>query len=217
MAQPYSLEANKRTMTGKRVRKLRAQGVTPGVIYGTVVEDPIPITVEERSLLRMYQSIGNSSLLDLNLDGDTYTVYIRNLQMDPIKRQAVHAEFFAPNLRVAMTASVPLHLVGEPKDDRLVVMHVRDTVELRGLPTDLPGAIDVDVSSLETADDSILVGDLALPENVELITSPDEMIVRLTEPQVAAEEEPEVEGVEGEEAAEAAEAPADEEPDESGD
>lgn len=197
MAQAYTLDASIRTMTGKRVRKLRVTGDIPAVIYGSVVSEPISITVAERELVRTYQAIGGSTLLDLQLDGNTYTVYIRNLHMNPIKRRPIHAEFFAPNLTVAMAAHIPVHLVGESMSPRLVVMHTRDWVELRGLPANLPGAIDVDISGLEEVDDSIFVRDLVLPEGVELITDPDEMIVRLTEPQLVEEEE--VEGEESDE------------------
>lgn len=211
MAQAVSLEANKRTMTGKRVRQLRAKGQIPAVIYGTVVPDPISITVAERDLLRTYQAVGGSTMIDLNVDGDSYTVYIRNLHMNPVARKPLHAEFFAPNLLMAMTASVPIHLRGEPDNDRLIVMHTRDSVELHGLPANLPGAMDVDISGLVAVDDSIFVRDLPLPEGVELVTDPDELIVRLTEPRVAeAEEEVAVEGVEGEEAAEGEEPESDE-------
>lgn len=189
MAHQYSLDATKRTMTGKRVRKLRMNGQVPAVIYGTVVQDPISITLEERDLMRTYQAIGGSSLMDLHLDDETYAVYIRNLHMNPIKRRPIHAEFFAPDLLVAMTAPVPLHLVGEIEDDRLVVMQTRDTIELRGLPEQLPGAFDVDISGLVEVDDSIFVRDLIAPEGVEIITDEDEMIVRLTEPRMVSEDE----------------------------
>jgi large subunit ribosomal protein L25 len=213
MAHQYSLEATKRTMTGKRVRRLRANGQVPAVVYGTVVQDPISITLEERDLMRTYQAIGGSSLMDLHLDGETYTVYIRNMHMNPIKRRPIHAEFFAPDLLVAMTAPVPLHLVGEVEDDRLVVMQTRDTIELRGLPEELPGAFEVDISGLVEVDDSIFVRDLVAPEGVEIITDEDEMIVRLTEPRMVSEEEEAEEAAIAEAAAEEAaegEEPADE-------
>jgi large subunit ribosomal protein L25 len=114
-------------------------------------------------------------------------------------------------LLVAMTAPVPLHLVGEIEDDRLVVMQTRDTIELRGLPEQLPGAFDVNISGLVEVDDSIFVRDLIAPEGVEIITDEDEMIVRLTEPRMVLEEE---EAEEAEAAEAAAEEAADgEEPD----
>ena len=189
MAHQFSLDATKRTMTGKRVRKLRVNGQVPAVIYGTVVKDPISITLEERDLMRTYQAIGHSSLMDLHLDGETYAVYIRNLHMNPIKRRPIHAEFFAPDLLVEMTAPVPIHLVGEVEDDKLVVMQTRDTIEIRGLPEELPGSFEVDISGLVEADDSIFVRDLVAGKGVTIITDEDEMIVRLTEPQLTVEDE----------------------------
>ncbi len=208
MAQPFSINATKRTMTGKRVRRLRVEGLVPAVIYGTVVEDPISITVDERELQRIYQAIGSFTLLDVNLEGEVYTVYLRNLQSNPIKRRPVHAEFFAPNLRVAMTANVPLHLVGEIKNEALIVTQVRESVELRGLPTDLPGSLEVDISTLVTLDDAIHVSDLAIGDDIEVLTDLEELIARLTEPQLVVDEDEEA--VEGEEAA-AEDAPAGEE------
>jgi large subunit ribosomal protein L25 len=211
MAQPYSLKATKRTMTGKRVRRLRTEGLIPAVIYGTVVDEPISITVEERELQRTYQAIGSFTLLDLDLEGEVYTVYIRNLQSNPIKRRPVHAEFFAPNLRVAMTANVPLHLVGEIGNDALIVTQARESVELRGLPTALPGVLEVDVSTLESLEDAIYVKDLNVGDDVEVLTDGEELIARLTEPQLVVEEDEAAAEGEEEEAAEAAdEAPAEE-------
>lgn len=204
MAQPFSIDATKRTMTGKRVRRLRAEGLVPAVIYGTVVEDPIAITVDERELQRTYQAIGSFTLLDVNLDGEVYTVYLRNLQMNPIKRRPVHAEFFAPNLRVAMTANVPLHLVGEIENDALIVTQARDSVELRGLPTNLPGSLEVDISTLVTLDDAIHVSDLTIGDDVEVLTDADELIARLTEPQLVVDEDEEATEEGDEEAAEEA-------------
>lgn len=198
MAQPYSLEASHRTMTGKRVRKLRTQGLIPAVIYGTVVEKPINVTVAERDLMRTYQAIGGMTLLDVNLDGETHTVYLRNLHVDPIKRRPVHAEFFAPNLRVAMTAAVPVYLSGETQSDRLILTQARESVELRGLPTALPGVVEVDISGLAEVDDAVYVRDLTVADDVEILTDPDELIVRLSEPQLVIEEADEVEAVEGE-------------------
>ncbi len=200
MAHNYSLQASVRTITGKRVRRLRVDGKIPAVIYGPVVTTPVPVIVEERELMRTYQAVGNSTLIDVNVDGESYTVYMRDIQRHPVKRRPLHAEFFAPNLRVAMTAHIPIHLNGEPRSSNLVVMHTHDWVELRGLPANLPSSIEVDISGLEAVDDSIFVRDLVLPEGVELLTDGDELIVRLTEPQLVEEEEAEA----GEEAAEEA-------------
>jgi large subunit ribosomal protein L25 len=104
-----------------------------------------------------------------------------------------------------MSASIPVHLVGESPNMDGVVTQLRDSVEAEGLPTDLPGAIEVDVSGLEEIDDTVWAGDLTMPNAVELLTDPEEPLVRLMAVRIEVEEvEEELEGVEAE-VAEAAE------------
>ncbi len=204
-----SLAATTRTVTGKKVRRLRREGITPGVVYGTVVETPVSVSLDTHDLERLYHNYGASTLVDINVDEtDDYTVYIRNLQTNPVTRQPLHAEFYAPNLTIAMTANVPIVLVGESESTEGVVTQIRDFIELSGLPTDIPAAIEVDISGLLELDDFVAVGELEYGDNIELITDPEEALVRLIEVRVIEEdieEEPtdeeleEGEMVEGEE------------------
>ncbi len=215
------LTAEKRTIIGKRVKRLRREGLVPAVIYGTLVDEPISVTLDARELFRTYIDYGNISLVDVHLDDDTHTVYIRTVQQDPVSRNPLHAELFAPNLLVRMTASIPIILIGESPNLDGVVTQLRDTVDVDGLPTDIPGAIEVDVTGLEEIEDTVWVGDLEMPDNVDLITDEEEPIVRLMEVQIEVEEPEEgdeelegeegVEGEEGEEGEEAAEDDSDEE------
>lgn len=200
-----TLEATERTVIGKKVKALRRDGKVPGVLYGTVVDTPIPVTLDARDLYRTYIDYGSISLIDVTLNGDVHTVYIRDVQQDEISREPLHVELFAPNLLNKMTASVPVILVGESPNLDGVVTQLRDSVELEGLPTDLPGAIEVDVSSLEEIEDAIYASEITVPDNVEMLTDPEEMLVRLMEVRVVEEEEEVVEGEELEEGAEPAE------------
>ena len=197
-----TMEAEERTILGKKVKRLRREGKVPAVIYGTLVENPIPVTVDERDLNRTYIDYGNISLVDVNLNGDVHTVYIRTIHQHPVTRVPMHAELFAPNLLVRMTASIPIILVGESPNLDAVVTQLRDSVDVDGLPTDLPGAIEVDVTGLEEIDDTVWVSDLTMPDGVDLVTDEEEPIVRLMEVRIEIEEEEideELEGVEGEE------------------
>jgi large subunit ribosomal protein L25 len=198
-----TLVANERTVIGKKVKHLRRQGMVPAIIYGTLVDKPIPVSIDGRDLQRTYIDYGNISLIDVELDGDSYTVYIRTLQQHPVSRAPLHAELFAPNLLVKMSASIPIILVGESPNADGAITQLRDSVEMEGLPTDLPGAVEVDVSSLEEIEDTVWVGDLTMPTGVELLTDPEEPIVRLMAVRLEVEEEGvEAEAAEGEEGAE---------------
>lgn len=182
----------------------------PGIIYGTVVDEPIPVTMVAKDLYRAYIDYGSYSLFDIGLNGDTHTVYIRNVHQDPISRTPIHVELFAPNLMEKMTADVPVHTHGEEDVDNPdgAVTLISETVEVEGLPTDIPGAFEIDVSSLSEIGDAIYASELELPEGVVLLTDPDEMLVRLAEARALPEEEeelPEGEEVEAEEGEEISE------------
>ncbi|MEZ4521233.1 MAG: 50S ribosomal protein L25 [Thermomicrobiales bacterium] len=194
-----TLTAEERTIIGKRVKVLRREGKVPGVIYGTLVEEPISVTLDGRELYRTYIDYGNISLIDVELDGDTHTVYIRNVQQDPVTRVPLHAELFAPNLLVSMSASIPVIIIGESPNLDGVVTQLRESVDVEGLPTDIPGAIEVDVSNLVEIDDTVWVSDLTMPDGVDLITDEEEPIVRLMEVRIELEEEETDEELEGEE------------------
>lgn len=193
-----TLDADLRTIIGKKVKHLRRDGKVPAVIYGTLVDEPISVTLDTRDLYRTYIDYGNISLIDVTLNGDVHTVYIRNVQQHPISREPLHAELYAPNLTVSMTAAVPVILVGESPNPDGAVTQLRDNIELEGLPTDLPGAVEVDVSGLEEFGDAVMVSDLQLPAEVTLVTDPEEMIVRLMEVRIIEEEEEPEELEEGE-------------------
>lgn len=199
MAQRQSIEATLRTIIGKDTKKLRRVGEVPGVVYGPVVSDPISVTVNMRELDRMYTSYGSTMLVDVKLNGSSYTTYMRHIQIDRLKNQPIHIEFFAPNMRVAITVKVPVILVGEPGHDDSVVTMGDGMIELSGLPDALPAAVEVDVSVLTEIDQAIHVRDLTFADGVEVIGDLDEMVVKLSAPTLP-EPDDEPEATEGDEA-----------------
>ncbi|MEX1158039.1 MAG: 50S ribosomal protein L25 [Thermomicrobiales bacterium] len=205
MAERHTIQASVRTILGKETKRLRKAGELPGVVYGPIVPNPISVTVDMKELDRMYHAYGSNLLVDLSVDGGTYPVYMRTVTMNRMARQPQHVEFYAPNMRIVMTANVPVMIVGEPEDDTALVTVARESIEIRGLPDALPSSFEVDVSGLAEIDQAIYVHDLTVPEGVEVLTDGDEMIVKLSAPTLQREAEEEaVEELEA--AAEAAEA-----------
>ena len=200
----YELMVEARPDNGKAGKKLRREGLVPGVVYGHKVNSQ-SIQVPMRELEHVYLRAGSISLIDLKIGGsDARKVFIHKVQRDPVTHHVRHVDFMEVNLREEITASVPLVLVGEApavenKDGRL--LQTLDHVQIRSLPLDLPQLIEVDMSGLAAVGDSIHVSDLKLPENVILLTSEEEMVAKITELAVAeVEEVEEAEGeVEGEE------------------
>jgi len=182
------LRAEPRTIVGKRVRQLRRAGKVPGVVYGPGVGNgTIQVAVDQRELERAYMTFGHSTLLDLAWNGHTQQVFIREVQLDPIKGEPLHVDFYAPNLQREVVASVPIILhFGEEKPAGIVTQ-LHPEIEVRALPTLIPHQLDVDASQLRQIGDVLRVSDVKLPEGVTAVTPPDEVIATVAE----AEEVPE--------------------------
>ncbi|MCA9858086.1 MAG: 50S ribosomal protein L25 [Thermomicrobiales bacterium] len=203
MSQP-TLSAEERTIAGKKVKTLRKQGLVPAVVYGPGLDETVQISVDERTFSKFYQIHGHSTLLKLTSGGKNYQVLIRDVQVDPVRRNPLHVDFFAPNLRKETTASVPLVLLNTPDGPGIFTPGLGE-ISVSGLPREIPSRIEVDCSGLENEGDSIRVSDIVVPEGITILTGMDEIVANLT-PKVAVEEP----AAEEAEAGEAAAAPAEE-------
>ncbi len=193
------LRAEPRTVLGKQVKQLRRAGRLPGVVYGPLLGGTHAVTVDTRELSRFYHTFGASTLFTLQWEGGQEQVFIREVQVDPVRHTPVHVDFFAPNLRKDTTTSVPLTF-GEENPAALGILSiVQNEVSVTGLPGNIPAAVDVDVSNLVEIGDSIRIGDLIVPEGIT-VDLDDEDIVAHRIAEAAPEPEPEVEiEAEGEE------------------
>ncbi|RME44992.1 MAG: 50S ribosomal protein L25 [Chloroflexi bacterium] len=211
------LRAEKRDILGKKVKRIRKQGLVPGIIYGPQI-DPIPIQVDSYELLNVLRRAGANRLITLKIKGERkpHLTLARTVQRDVITRNLIHVDFQEVVLTETITTQVPIHLEGTPdivERGEAIINQALDSIEIEALPTDLIPAITIDISGLEEIDDAVFVRDLELPEQVTILTDPDEMIVRIgyaemereeAEEEIA-EEEVEVEVVPEEAAVEAPE------------
>jgi len=198
------LQATKRTVHGRHVRKLRKEGAVPGVVYGHRSEAE-PVSLDAGEFRRVYAKAGRTHLIDFVLDGGRpQKVLIKEIQKHPRHEGPIHVDLFRIDLKEKLQIDVPITIVGESPavkrgdGDLLISLH---SLRVECLPSDIPEAIEVDVEGLENIDDSVRVHDLHFPEGVTLLTGGDEMIVKVQAHRVA--EEPVAEAAEGE-----AEAPA---------
>lgn len=171
--------AQRRTVVGKKVKQLRRQGLVPGIVYGPVVAGTVPVSVDRRDFLKFYQTNGHSTLFVLRWEDGDQSVFIREVQQDPVRREPIHVDFFAPNLLMPVRAIVPVafHNPSDTIDGMLA--EIRTEVEVEALPASIPHQIDIDVSGLVHPGDSIRVGDLDLPDGVTAVTAEDETIVQI--------------------------------------
>ncbi|HBR80951.1 MAG: 50S ribosomal protein L25 [Candidatus Uhrbacteria bacterium GW2011_GWE2_45_35] len=180
-----NITAKKREAIGRANWKNRVDGNIPAVVYGAEAESQ-NICVNRKALVVAFREAGESSLVDLAIDGqEPLKVLIQDLQKDPLTGDVIHADFRVVDLTKEITAEIKLEFVGEsPAVKGLggTLIEALDTLEVRALPTALVSSIEVDISSLKTFDDAIHVSDLVLPAGIVAINSPEDTIAVVEEP-----------------------------------
>ncbi len=211
------LEVKERELVGSReARRMRRQGLIPGVLYGR--SDPHAISVPERELRRALTGEGGlNAILDVVLEGQktTHPSILKQYQQDPVKGRVIHIDLQEVRLDQPIHATVPVHLIGADDSPGIreggVLSQVSRDVNVEALPMEIPEHLDLDVSGMEM-NDTLRLADLRAPEGVTLLDDPEETVLatvtmptREIEPEVVEEEL--AEGEEGAPAAEG-EAPA---------
>jgi large subunit ribosomal protein L25 len=178
------LKATRRTATGRQVAALRRSGLLPAVIYGHNVE-PISISLEGREAGRVLGRLSSSSLITIDLEGKQYPALVREKQQNWIKRSLIHVDFMVVSLTEKIHANVGIVLTGDSpavKDFSAMLINGLSELEVEAFPQDLPESIEVDISALIKIGDGIHVRDIVLSDKVQVLNSPDEMIVLATAP-----------------------------------
>jgi large subunit ribosomal protein L25 len=208
------LTVSPREVLGKKVKALRRSGVTPANIYGHNV-DSVAIQVSTDELKHVIKTAGRNEIVYLRLDGDEpRPTFVRDIQHHPIADRILHVDFFQISLKEKVRMDVPIHVIGlAPAVDTFggILVTSLDHISVEALPTDVPSSIEIDVSGLAEIDQAVHVSDLDIPEDVTLLTDPEQVIAKVSPPAVEIVEEVEEEegeAAEGEEGEEGAEAPA---------
>lgn len=178
----YTIEAQRRTLVGKRVKRLRKDNLVPIVVYGPKI-DPLHLQVPYRPLELALMHAGGTHLIDITFEGGRETVLARDVQRDGIRGDIMHVDFFAVDVLQTVVTEVPLNIVGESplvisREGNLIVGST--TLSVEALPADLIDEIIVDISNLQKMGDTIHVRDLTVSEKVSILNDPDEMVATVT-------------------------------------
>ncbi|MGC9399184.1 MAG: 50S ribosomal protein L25 [Anaerolineae bacterium] len=178
------LNAAPRTLTGKKVKRLRRAGMVPGVLYGSDVEAKA-LKFDQHEVESVVMRAGSSRLIQVNVsdDDEVYMAIVRDVQRDIFKQTLMHVDLQALNMQETVRLPISINLVGEaPGVEEMggVLLQQIYEVEVECLPADLIPFIEVDVSSLTEIGDAITVGDLDIPENITVFADPDEVVVQIT-------------------------------------
>ena len=183
------LKAKTREITGKKVKQLREENVIPAVLYGHGIK-PHNITVNYLDFNRVFEKAGESSLVELELEGKKSNVLVHDTQIDPMNGRFSHIDFFQVNMKEEVETEIPLEFIGEApavKELGGVLIKSLDAVTVKCLPADLPEKYEVDISKLVTFDDTIAVKDLKVSEKVEILDDSETIIASVQEPRTQEE------------------------------
>lgn len=190
MADGITLTVQAREGRGRsEVKRLRAKGVLPGVIYGTGIE-PVALSVPRSDLLKVLHAHGAHPLVTIKIDGGPgagteYLALVKDLQIDAVKQVALHVDFHRVQADKPVQTEVEVHLVGEPAGVKLggILDVATRLVAIEALPRDLPEAIELDVSEMEMGSVA-RVSDLKAPSGVTILTDAEETLASVVAPKV---------------------------------
>ena len=204
------LQVTPRDVLGKKVRRLRREGLIPANVYGRGLES-VAIQVTRNDLVHVLRTAGRNEIIYLRLDGDELRpTFLRQVQRNPITDAILHVDFYQISLKEKVQMEVPLSLVGTAPAEQTyggTVLLSLDRITVEGLPTEIPSVIEVDVSGLEEIDATVSVAELNVPGQVTVLTDIEQVVAKVAPPHVEkVEEEVVKEAVEGEAAEEGEEA-----------
>lgn len=188
------LKAEPRQVKGRAVKHLRQQGLVPVILYGKDVKST-PLQVEERDLEKVLEVAGTHQLISLQVNNQRPQLTLaRDIQRDVIRRNFIHVDFYAVKMDQKVVAQVPIHLIGESpavEEQGGVLTQGLDEIEIECLPADLISSIEVSIETLKELNDSIIVADLVVPDNVAILSEPELMVAKVEPPRLIEEDEEE--------------------------
>lgn len=184
------LTGQKRTVSGRKVKNLRKEGILPANIFGKKIKSEA-VQFSLKDFEKTYKEVGETGLLTLVIEGgktkDEKAVLVSNVQIDPMTDTPTHVDFRQVDLKEKVTANVAVEMEGEAPAEKAgigtAVLYVNE-IEVEALPADLPEKFTVDVSSLAEVDQAIYVKDLSVDRaKVTLNAEADTIVVKVEPPQ----------------------------------
>ncbi|MEK7597546.1 MAG: 50S ribosomal protein L25 [Patescibacteria group bacterium] len=174
-----SLKAELRTVFGKKLNKVRKQGLIPGNIYGPDFKSK-SISVVYKDLVKTYKLVGETGVVYLNLDKENIPVLIKSIQKHPLSSSLLHIDFRKIDLTKKIETNVPVKTTGvsEAVSQKGGVLLVQsDTILVEALPEDIPSHIEVDVTIIKEIGQEIKVADLKKSDKYEIKTPAEKVVV----------------------------------------
>lgn len=175
MGDKITLKIEAREVHGKKVAQLRKEGLTPAVVYGAGME-PINVQASEKELVKVVRAAGQHTPVQL-VGKKRRIAMIKDVDTDPVRHTIRHVAFHAVRADEPVEAEVPIRLIGEGESiaerNGLVILQALEKLEVKALPMELPEALEISIVNLAEAGDRVTVGDLEVPEGVEIVDNDD--------------------------------------------
>ncbi len=183
-----TLKSQKRELFGRKVNRLRKQGLIPANVFGNKINS-YAVSVDNKEFTEVFKKSGETQIIDL----DGKSVLVSNLQLDPVSGDVIHIDFRQVSLTEKIEAKIPVEVEGESPAEKqnlgTVVQQIHE-IEVEALPSDLPEKVTVDASALTEVDQAIFVKDLRLSNKVEIKTDLELIVVKVEAPTVEEEQAP---------------------------
>jgi len=181
----WVIKAEKRDVFGKNAcRRIREAGRIPAVLYGEG-KAALPLTLDRKDIIAILKSeSGENTIFKVSFDSKTQDAMIKEIQVDPVSHQLLHADLIQISMEKTIRVSVPLLLQGEAvgvKSEGGFVDFMTREVDIECLPKDIPEHITIDISGLHLHQ-SLKIGDITPPEGVRLISDPSSVVVLISVP-----------------------------------
>ncbi len=186
-----SLQIEKRTIEGKKVKTLRTQGITPIHLYGSGIES-LSMQADFKDLIDVLNNNGFSIPITLNDGKNDILVFARGVQRHPLTEEILHVDFQVVSKDDEVEIEVPVNLSGEsPAVKNLggILIKLLETIKISSKVDKVPESIELDISGIESLEQSLLVSEIKVPEGVEIITDETFAIARVIPPRIEVEEE----------------------------
>lgn len=175
MGDKITLNIQSRDVHGKKVARLRREGLVPGVVYGAGIE-PMSVQAAAGETDKVVAAAGKHT--PVHLTGSKRRIaMIKSVDRDPVKHTIRHVAFHAVRADEPVVAEVPIRLVGEGESaaerNGLVVLQAIEKIEVKALPMELPEALEISIVELAEAGDRVTIGDIKLPKGVEIVDNDD--------------------------------------------
>jgi len=185
------LQIQKRTTEGKKVKTLRNQGITPIHLYGSEF-DSTSMQVKMSELIDILNLAGFSSPITLNDGKNDIIAFAREVQRHPLTEQILHVDFQIVGKDDQVEVEVPINLIGEsPAVKNLggVLIKLMETIRVSSKVDSVPKSLELDISVIESLEQSILVGEIEIAEGVQIVSDETFAVARVIPPRIEVEEE----------------------------